>query len=407
MYESDALTSKQTGEAAAAGSRYAQFKVAHNGSQQVQANSFPGRFVLLASALLALVAAMWAGLLRLDLELPYLQPALALSHGPLMVSGFLGTLISLERSVALNRPWAYGAPLLTALGTLGMMIGLPGALWPLLITLGSLALVWNFVVIVRRQTALFTIAMAVGAVAWLVGNVLWLSGIQIPSMVHWWAGFLVLTIVGERLELSRLAPRSANINRLFVISAGIFLLGLICASLDRARGLQIAGAGLLLQSLWLARFDVTRYTVRQRGLPRFIALHLLTGYFWLAVGGIFWILTGLLPFNSVWQYFRYDAMLHSIFLGFVFSMIFAHAPIIFPAITGRALVYRKALYAHGILLHLSVALRICSDIAGQFAANRWSGILNVLAITLFIANTAYGVRAGRVPKSQHVAAAQG
>jgi hypothetical protein len=405
VYESDALTDKQTGEAAADG--YAQCKVAsHKWSCQLQTNAFPARFVLLVSALLALVAAMWAGLLRLDLELPYLQPALALSHGPLMVSGFLGTLISLERSVALNRPWAYGAPLLTALGTLGIIVGVPGKLWPLLITLGSLALVWNFAAIVRRQTALFTVTMALGAVAWLIGNIFWVSGVQIPSMVHWWVGFLVLTIVGERLELSRLAPRSPGINRLFLLSAGVFQAGLIWASLDRARGLQIAGAGLLLLSFWLARFDVARYTVRQPGLPRFIALHLLTGYFWLAVGGIFWTLAGRFSSNSAWQSFHYDAMLHSIFLGFVFSMIFAHAPIIFPAITGRTLVYRKALYAHGILLHLSVALRIGSDITGQFAANRWSGVLNVLAITVFIANTAYGVRLGGVPDPQRAAAAR-
>lgn len=405
MYESDALTTKQTGEAAASG--YVPCKAAsHYWNRPVKANFYPARFVLLASALLALVAAMWAGLLRLDLELPYLQPALALSHGPLMVSGFLGTLISLERSVALNRPWAYGAPLLTALGTLGMMIGLPGVLWPLLIALGSLALVWNFAAIVRRQMALFTVTMALGAVAWLVGNILWVAGVPIPAMVHWWAGFLVLTIVGERLELSRLAPRSINANRLFLLSAGVFQAGLIWASLDRARGQQIAGAGLLLLSLWLARFDVARYTVRQPGLPRFIALHLLTGYFWLAVGGIFWMLAGRFSSNSAWQYFRYDAMLHSIFLGFVFSMIFAHAPIIFPAITGRALLYRKALYAHGILLHLSVALRIGSDIAGHFAANRWSGVWNVLAILVFIANTVYGVRFGGVEIPQRPAIAR-
>ena len=99
-------------------------------------------------------------------------------------------------------------------------------------------------------------------------------------------------------------------------------------------------------------------------------------------------------------------MLHSIFLGFVFSMIFAHAPIIFPAITGRTLVYRKALYAHGILLHLSVALRIGSDIAANFVANRWSGVLNVLAITVFIANTAYGVLLGGVPDPQRAAVAR-
>ena len=38
---------------------------------------------------------------------------------------------------------------------------------------------------------------------------------------------------------------------------------------------------------------------------------------------------------------RYDAMLHSIFLGFVFSMIFAHAPIILPTITGLAIAVSK------------------------------------------------------------------
>jgi len=362
--------------------------------RRTSSSLFPLRYALLAFALAALIAAMWAGLLRLDLELPYLQPALALSHGPLMISGFLGTLISLERSVALNRRWAYGAPLLCAIGTLGLLAGFPGVQWPLLIVAGSLALVWNFIAIVRRQTALFTIAMAAGAAAWLVGNALWIFGVPIPQMVHWWAAFLVLTIAGERLELSRLAPRPANAGYLFLVSAAVFLASLVWASLQRARGLEIAGVGLLLLALWLARFDVARYTIRQAGLPRFIALHLLAGYFWLALGGVFWVLTPSTTLNSNWEHFQYDAMLHSIFLGFVFSMIFAHAPIIFPAVTGRPLFYRNTLYIHDVLLHFSVALRIISDGAGQFSINRWSGVLNVLAITVFIVNTVHAIRFG-------------
>src|ERR1035437_8091765 len=100
---------------------------------------------------------MWAGLLRMGLNIPMLQAGLCLAHGPLMVSGFLGILISLERSVALNRWWAYGAPVLTAFGTLCLVIGLPGRAGPLLIVLGSAALIWNFGAILRRQAALYTL----------------------------------------------------------------------------------------------------------------------------------------------------------------------------------------------------------------------------------------------------------
>jgi hypothetical protein len=98
--------------------------------------------------------------------------------------------------------------------------------------------------------------------------------------------------------------------------------------------------------------------------------------------------------NSEWQAFQYDAMLHAIFLGFVFSMIFAHAPIIFPAVTGRPLSYRRIFYLHGALLHLSLLIRIGSDLAGNFFFYRWSGLLNVFAIVIFLANTAYGISVG-------------
>ena len=349
--------------------------------------------MLLAAALLALLAAMWAGLLRMDLEIPMLQPGLSLAHGPLMVCGFLGILISLERAVALNCWWAYAAPLLTAAGALCLAGGVGGRTGVLLILLGSAALVANFVVIVRRQMALFTITMALGALAWVVGNFFWYSGAEIPTLVHWWAGFLVLTIVGERLELSRLASPNSG-TKYFVVSGGIYLAGLIYASVNMLRGLPLAGLGMLLLTLWSLRNDIARRTVRLGGLPRFIAIHLLCGYFWLAVGALFWIRADRLLINSEWQAFHYDAMLHSIFLGFVFSMIFAHAPIIFPAITSRPLAYRPAFYAHGVLLHLSLLLRIGSDLTASFVFYRWSGLLLVLAILVFLVNNALSLLAG-------------
>ncbi|MBI2819289.1 MAG: hypothetical protein HYX73_04850 [Acidobacteria bacterium] len=356
-------------------------------------HSHPGRFLLLAAAFLTLLAAMWAGLLRMDLEIPMLQPGLSLAHGPLMVCGFLGILISLERSVALHRWWAYGAPILTAAGSLCLVAGVGGRTGPLLVLLGSVALAANFVAILRRQMALFTLTMALGALAWFIGNIFWNSGAEIPTLVHWWAGFLVLTIVGERLELSRLSSPSSG-TKYFLVSGGIYLAGLIYASVDLVRGMPVAGLGILLLTLWLLRNDVARRTVRLAGLPRFIAIHLLCGYFWMAVGAVFWIRADRLFVNSEWQAFHYDAMLHSIFLGFVFSMIFAHAPIIFPAITSRPLPYRRSFYAPGAMLHLALLLRIGSDLANSFVAYRWSGLLLVMAILLFLANNALSLLAG-------------
>src|SRR5512145_1906340 len=66
-------------------------------------------FILLA--ILALLFALWAGLLRLGWTLPTFDN-LALLHGPLMVSGFLGVLIPLERAVAIRQKWMFAVPLI-------------------------------------------------------------------------------------------------------------------------------------------------------------------------------------------------------------------------------------------------------------------------------------------------------
>jgi len=140
-------------------------------------------------------------------------------------------------------------------------------------------------------------------------------------------------------------------------------------------------------ALWLLRYDVARRTVRKPGLTRFIAICLLAGYGWLAVGGI---LVGY--FGGVTAGFHYDAILHAVFVGFVMSMIFGHAPIIFPAITGKAIPFRSAFYLHLALLHLSLLLRVAADLAVWLPARQWGGLLNVVAVLLFLLNTVLAIR---------------
>ena len=350
----------------------------------------------MAMAMLSLVAALWGALVRLGWELPQLHPTLSLLHGPLMVCGFLGTLISLERAVALDRWWAYLAPLLTGVGALTLIFGLFGEAGPVLITLGSLGLVGSFATIIRRQTALFTVTMGFGALVWLVGNCFWLAGVPIAEMFFWWAGFPVLTIVGERLELSRMTGPVPWSRELFLIGAGTYLAGLVVASLSFDVGMRLIGVGMIALTAWLMRYDVARRTIWIPGLTRFIAANLLAGYCWLGVGGLFWLFPGGLDQT------RYDAILHAVFMGFVFSMIFAHAPIIFPAVLGRPLRFSRAFYAHVILLHLSLLLRVGGDIMDSFPAYQWGGMLNVLTLMVFIANTifaaAQGARAALEPR---------
>jgi hypothetical protein len=76
------------------------------------------RYPLMLMALIILASAAWAGLLRLGWTWPVLQPILPISHGPLMVAGFFGTLIALERAVAMGKTWVYGSPLLSGIGGL-------------------------------------------------------------------------------------------------------------------------------------------------------------------------------------------------------------------------------------------------------------------------------------------------
>jgi hypothetical protein len=346
------------------------------------------RRVLLASALLSLLLAAWAGLLRLGWMLP---PFAAADHGPLMISGFLGTLIALERAVALSTSfkrgsWAYTAPLLSALGTVALVLGAPRSISIGLITLGSLGLVVIFFVVARRQFALFSVTMALGALCWLIGNLLWLTGQPIYRVVEWWIAFLVLTIAGERLELTRIMRHSRASQIVFTGIIAAYAGGLLLTALQLDSGAALIGVSLIALGGWLFRYDIARRTVHQAGLTRYIAVCLLAGYGWLLVGG------GLrLGLGAQIAGPAYDAELHSVLLGFVFSMILGHAPIILPAVLNVSMPFRQWFYVPLVLLHGSLILRIGADLSAALVLRQWGGMFNVIAILLFLAVTLYVV----------------
>ncbi len=350
------------------------------------------RFPLILLAIFSLLAAIWAGWIRIGWPWPPGQPLLIALHGPLMVSGFLGTLISLERAVALlprvkERPGAsaafMAAPALSGLGSLLLILGAPGWLPLALIAAGSLLLLAMMILVVRLHTALYTIVMAIGAGCWLAGNLLWLGGWPVYRVVPLWTAFLVLTIAGERLELGRILRLSRLKTRLFAALVGLLLLGLVGSLVNFDLGARLTGLGFLGLAVWLLWNDIARKTIRQLGLPQFIAACLLSGFAWLGVGGVLYMVYG-----GVAAGLYYDAALHAIFLGFVMAMIFAHAPIVFPAVLGRPIRYSPFSYVYLALLDLSLLMRLMGDLQADFTLRRWGGLLNGIAILLFLGSTA-------------------
>ena len=120
-----------------------------------------------------------------------------------------------------------------------------------------------------------------------------------------------------------------------------------------------------------------------------IAYALFGGYIWLGTGGLLWLVYGGVPAGPL-----YDAVLHSVFLGFVFAMIFGHAPLIFPSVLQRPMAYLPSFYLPLIFLHLSLVMRITGDLINNIPLRQWGSLLNGLTLLLFLLITATALAQG-------------
>jgi hypothetical protein len=347
------------------------------------------RFIpFIALAVLALLLALWAGLIRIGWSLPAF-PNLSIAHGPLMVSGFLGVLIPLERAVAIRQKWMFAVPVVAGLGWIALLFA--PFVGGVLLTLASIGTLTILGVMVRREPHLHTVTMFFGVLAWVIANFLWMLEFPIFQIVYLWMTFLVLTIGGERLELSRvLRPAPGQLGGFGVIAAVLFV-GALLSLFNLNWGTRLSGLAMVALSLWFLKNDLATRTIRHpNALTRYIATCLFAGFLWLGLGGSL-----LLYFGALYAGPYYDAALHAVFVGFVISMIFGHAPIIFPAILGVPITYYRGFYLHLILLHLSLLIRLLGDLTTQLDVRRWGGFLNEAAILLFLAMTVYSIAGAR------------
>ena len=352
------------------------------------------RFALLACAVAALGWGVAGGLARLGAAVPVAHGAA--HHGFLMVAGFLGTVIALERAVAFGGGVAYLAPAASALGTAALFAGAPGAANALWIA-APLGLVAVSVALARRQPLPHMVLLAVASAAWLAAGVLHALH-RDAAAIAFGLVFLVLTIAAERLEMTRLMRRRPYAGRLFAGCVVLLIAGAAATVGRPAEGGAVLGLAFVATAAWLATFDIARRTRHAGGFAGFAAAALLAGYAWLALGGLAWIALG---FGAPVR----DAALHALGLGFVMSMIFGHAPLVIPAIAGLRMRYTPAFYGPLALLHLSLAARLAADLVAPEAraATGWSNVVALASFVAVLATSLHGARRGPRAETLHVA----
>lgn len=343
------------------------------------------RVILLAGGAAMLLTGLNAALLRLGLPAPVDAPGVAQMHGPLMVYGFLTTLICLERAVALRAVtpasgWAYAAPAAGVLGGLLLIAGVAGAPIPGQLLAGAawsvacILLLVIYAVMWRAQSSAALGIQMLGAVAGAGGAALWARGLAIPQIFPWWAALLVLTIGGERLDLARLAFRG-RLERRIMGWAGLVVLTLPLTLLTPALGYAALGVVLGVLVVDLASHDIARRTIHGHGAAQLMAACMLGGYAWAFFASLSWLAGG--PVQSG---YRYDFTVHAITVGFVVSMILAHAPVIVPAIVHRQLPYHPVMWAVWIMLQVGLVVRILAGFREAVGGWQFGGALDVMAL---------------------------
>lgn len=348
-------------------------------------------FWIIPLSLVSLILGIVGGWFRLGWQIP-VGPA-AGQHGLLMVGSFLSTLILLEKAVVLPQKKILFFPFVNGLSLVFFLTHYPSiALSCLLI--GSMSLTGICLYFARKYPSDHATLLLAGAVFLTAGHILlWIKGLY-PLAVPYWMGFLLCTITSERLELTKFLPvrtRQKNLLWAALVVAGIGIMAPF-----HTWGQTVLATGMVSIGLWLLKYDMVSVAVRKSGIHRYNGALLGTGYIWLVMSGL---LTGLATHVP----FYYDALLHTFFIGFVFNMLFAHAPVILPSVLGWTIKpYHPVLYLWAILLQASLLARILADVNGWALVRLWAGMANgIIILGFFITLLVLLVQSQRqVSKSQ-------
>ena len=337
------------------------------------------RMLFLLPAGAALLVGLNAGLQLLGADAPVKLDRFPEIHGMLLALSFVGTVIALERTVALGKAAGYASPALLGISGLLMISPLPLWIGKAVLLAGTIAMVLVYLPLWRRQRDNVVLIQIMGGITAVGAAALWLRIPSVSVLLPFLISFVVLTIAGERLELARIGISSPRAEPVLTLLAFAMTAATAATLLWPAVGYPLFGLSLLAMVAWLVGYDAARKTIRSDGLPRYIAACLLAGYGWLAIAGVVLALHATTLTGA-----SYDVVVHAVFLGFTISMIMAHAPVILPAVLRKPLPYTELFWVPAVLLHGSLLVRLgLGDAAGVHGAWVAGGVFNVISLLLF------------------------
>ncbi|MBI0126686.1 multicopper oxidase domain-containing protein [Bifidobacterium sp. W8101] len=367
------------------------------------------RMALLLGAGLAALLGLVAALIRADLIHPSGRVPLADLHGGLMVYGFLGAAIGLERAVAYRsggsgKPaWGFLAPALGLLGSLLCLLSLlasscgaapawvkveliGGIPW----TLSMLVLTAIYSAIWRRQPSAEVIIQVLGSLVGLVGAAGWVAGLDAAVLAPTWLFFLVLTIVGERVELARAVFSDVRLESGILGLSLLAVLMLPVQAMAPSVGYPLLGLSLGLLLLVMASHDVAKGTFRHGGLPGFMGTCMLSAYAWGLLAALIWMVAPL-DSSTYWG----DMALHALAVGFIMTMVIAHVCMIVPSVIRRPLPFHPLLWGAWALMQVGLLIRLLGAIRLYTPLWKAGNLLNVLGILSMMLTVVYLAARGK------------
>ena len=217
-------------------------------------------------------------------------------------------------------------------------------------------------------------ALLMLAIAW------WLLTYRLYPVPHSRLSGINAMLSQQAQDLGRMSGPEVRVAMVFALVA---LAWITRPLLEQWSGLTLSDGGIAVMGALLLFVVPARWGQRQFLLDWDSARNLPWGVLLLVGGGL------ALVYGNPGAGLLYDATLHAIFVGFVFSMIFGHAPVIFPSVLGVSIPYRPWFYVHVGLLHGGLLLRVAGDLLLMGPLRRWGSWLNVVAILLFLGATAF------------------
>ncbi|WP_377938847.1 multicopper oxidase domain-containing protein [Alloscardovia venturai] len=352
------------------------------------------RVVLLIMVGVAVVLGTLSAINRSSLGVVTSRAPFADVHGPLMIFGFLGTAISLERAVAFQtggatKPrWGFVAPALGVLGSIciltelvfgvstlpGTALGwwvIPGVVW----TTHMIALSCVYVAIWKRQHSISVLIQLLAAIAGVLGAFIWAYGVSAARATPWWLIFLVLSIIGERLELSHVAFVAPWVEPALIGLSITNLVSLCVLYFDTTIGYVALGVNMGFLLCIMLYNDTAIRTFKLPRFTGFMGRSMLLAYFWGLTAALIWI---FVPVGSGSLFA--DVAIHAIALGFTVSMVIAHVSIIVPAITRRGLPYSPVFFLPLLLLNAGVLLRLIGAIINNTLVWKSGDLVSIIAV---------------------------